>query len=66
MYPAMELAEAIGISRHRFFKLVRMQGIVTYGVGRATLIPLSEVKDKLEPVWDAICLAEELRNRGRS
>jgi hypothetical protein len=58
LYPATELAESIGISRHVLFELLRMQGVVVYRLGRVTLVPLSEIKDKLEPVWDAICLAE--------
>ena len=61
LYTANELARSIGISKHMMFELVRMQGIVTYRLERVTLIPLSELKDKLEPVWDAICAAEQNR-----
>jgi hypothetical protein len=61
LYSTMELARAIGITRHMFLELARKQDIVTYRLDRATLIPLSEIKEKLEPVWEAILLHE--RNR---
>ncbi len=61
LYTANELARSIGISKHMMFELVRMRGIFFYRLERATLIPLSEIRDKLEPVWEAICAAE--RNR---
>jgi hypothetical protein len=66
LYPTTELAESIGITRHMLFELLRTQGIVVYQFDRVTLVPLSEIKDKLEPVWDAICLAEKARSRGAS
>ncbi len=65
LYPAHELAEALGVSKHVFFELLRMQGIVVYPLSRVTLVPLSEIKDKLEPVWDAIGVAEDRRSGTR-
>ena len=65
LYTAAELAVSIGISRHMVDELVRGQGMLVYRVGRITLVPLSEIKDKLEPVWEAICAAERQRNEGR-
>jgi hypothetical protein len=63
LYSAAELSETLGISRHVFDRLVRIRGIMVYRVGAVTLIPLSELKDKLEPVWEGICLAEKNRKR---
>ena len=65
LYTAAELASSIGISRHLVDALVRGQGMVVYRVGRITLVPLSEIKDKLVPVWEAICAADERRREGR-
>ena len=62
LYTPLELAESIGISRHVLLRLVRMQGVVVYRVGRKTLIPISEIRDKLEPLWDAISTVEHGRN----
>jgi chloramphenicol 3-O-phosphotransferase len=59
-------AENLGVSRHTLFKLVRLQGIFVYRVGAQTLVPLGEIKDKLVPVWEAICLAEQNRKRDDS
>lgn len=64
LYTASELATSVGVSKHVLFKLVRLQGILVYRVGAVTLIPLTEIKEKLEPVWDAICLAEKNRKTG--
>jgi excisionase family DNA binding protein len=61
LYSVHELAQSIGISRHLVMKLVRSQSIVVYRLGRTTLIPLTEIKEKLEPVWEAICLSERDR-----
>jgi hypothetical protein len=61
LYTATELSASLGISRHMLFELVRVRGMVTYRLERNTLIPLSEIKDKLEPVWDAILLTEQNR-----
>ncbi len=61
LYTVVELARSIAISKHVFYRLVRMQGIFVYRVGAMTLIPLTEIKEKLVPVWDAICLAEQNR-----
>jgi len=66
LYTTSELARSIGVSRHVLFKLVRMQGIFVYRVGAQTLVPLGEIKDKLVPVWEAICLAEQNRKRDDS
>jgi hypothetical protein len=63
LYTASELAVCIGVSRHIVDELVRGQGMVVYRVGRVTLVPLSEIRDKLEPVWDAICAAEQQRRK---
>jgi hypothetical protein len=63
LYTAAELSASIGVSRHMVDVLLRRQGIVVYRIGRVTLIPLSEIRDKLEPVWDAICAAEDRRQK---
>jgi excisionase family DNA binding protein len=64
LYTTAELARSIGITKHVLFRLVRSQGILAYRVGAVTLIPLTEIKEKLEPVWEAICLAERNRKTG--
>jgi hypothetical protein len=61
LYTVNELARSIGITKHTMLELVRMQGILSYRLERVTLVPLSEIRDKLEPVWDAICAAEQNR-----
>jgi hypothetical protein len=59
LYVASELAKTLGISVHVLQKLLESQGVVVYRVGPLTVIPLSEIRDKLPPVWDAIDAAYE-------
>ncbi len=63
LYTVTELADSLGVSRHMVRRLVRSEGIVVYQVGRTTLVPLSEIQEKLEPVWHAILAVENARAR---
>ena len=61
-YTTGELTRAIGISRYLVFKLIKMLDMFVYPLPGATLVPFNEIRDKLPPVWDVICLTE-LRRR---
>ncbi len=61
MYTAAALAKSIGISRPRMLRLLRMQGVFTYTIGRSTFVPLTEIQEKLEPVWSSIRATERSR-----
>jgi hypothetical protein len=63
LYTTTELAHSLGISKHTLLELARMRDIVVYRLERTTLVPLSELRDKLEPVWEAIRAAEQARGR---
>jgi len=58
LYTTGELTRAIGISRYLVFKLIKMLDMFVYALPGATLVPFNEIRDKLPPVWDVICLTE--------
>jgi hypothetical protein len=61
LYPAAQLARALGISHRRFQRLLRVQGVHVLRCGRLIYVPLSEIEDKIRPLWEAIKAAEMLR-----
>jgi hypothetical protein len=61
LYTAVELAQSIGISRRRFIRLLAKQDVFVYRVGWDVLVPLSEVRDKLPPLWDSLLASNEKR-----
>jgi hypothetical protein len=60
-YTAVELAQSIGISRRRFIRLLEMQEVLVYCVGWDVLVPLSEVRDRLQPLWASLLAADQTR-----
>ena len=61
LYPAGRLARALGISHRRFQRLLRVQGVHVLRCGRLMYVPLSELEDKIRPLWESIKAAEMLR-----
>jgi hypothetical protein len=61
LYSAAALARCVGISRPRMLRLLRAQRAVVYKVGRGTFVPLTEIQEKLQPLWESIRAAEQVR-----
>ena len=61
VYTAVELAQSIGISRRRFIRLLERQEVFVYRVGWDVLVPLSEVRDKLQPLWASLLVIDQRR-----
>jgi hypothetical protein len=61
LYRASALARALGLSHRRFQRLLRVQGVQLLRCGRSLYVPLSELEDKIPPLWDSIKAAEMLR-----
>jgi hypothetical protein len=61
VYTAVELAQSIGISRRRFIRLLERHEVLVYRVGWDILVPLSEVRDKLQPFWASLLAADQKR-----
>ena len=54
VYSVLELARALGVSRYRLERLLRAKDVFVYRVGRTAIVPLSEIRDKLEPLWASL------------
>ena len=62
VYTALELAHSLGISRRRFIRLLEMQDVFVYRVGRTVLVPVSEIRDKLQPLWASLLANDQKRH----
>jgi hypothetical protein len=61
VYTALELARSLGISRRRFMRLLEMQNVFIYRLGRVVLVPATEVRDKLQPLWASLLASDQKR-----
>ncbi len=61
MYSLPALAEFARMNRHKLRRLLERTGVRFLRAGRALFIPLSEVKDKIPPLWKSMCALEEAR-----
>lgn len=59
LYTLPELEQAIGISRARVERLLRVCSVEVITDGRFVYVPLPEIRQKVEPLWQAICEAQE-------
>jgi hypothetical protein len=62
LYQAAELARGIGLSHEALMHLLTARDIYIYRIGRNVFIPLSEIREKLQPIWDSM-VATERRDR---
>jgi hypothetical protein len=63
VYTALELARSLGISRYRLTRLLKVQDVFVYRIGRTVFVPVSEVRDKLQPLWESILECDEKRHK---
>ena len=62
VYTALELARSLGISRYRLTRLLEAQDVLVYRIGRTVLVPVSEVRAKLQPLWESLLVRDEKRH----
>jgi hypothetical protein len=62
LYATTELARALGISRHRMMRLLEVYGVVVYRVGRSHFVPVSEIQERLAPLWASLREHTETRD----
>jgi hypothetical protein len=60
-YPVAELARAAGVPPYKLLRLMRRCRVVFIHSGRSFYVPLSEIQEKIPPLWRGICAAEDLR-----
>ena len=61
LYPVSHLARAMGVTHRRLQKLLKSQEVQVFRVGRFLLVPLTELEEKVPPLWESIKAAESLR-----
>jgi hypothetical protein len=61
LYPLGHLARAIGVSHRRLQRLLKIEGVHVFRVGRFLFVPLTELEEKVPPLWESIKVADSLR-----
>jgi hypothetical protein len=61
LYPLGHLARAIGVSHRRLQRLLGIEGVRVFRVGRFLFVPLTELEEKVPPLWESIKVADSLR-----
>jgi excisionase family DNA binding protein len=54
IYSIGELAREAGVSRHFMLRLLRANKIAFLQVGRSLSVPLSEIQEKIPPLWKTL------------
>lgn len=60
-YTIVELANAANVSHQSMRRLLAALGVEVLRVGRSAYVLLSEIEEKLEPLWKSIVAAESVR-----
>jgi hypothetical protein len=60
-YSVPELARIANVPTYRLLRLLRRNGVTFLRVGRAFYVTLTEVREKIPPLWESLRAAEELR-----
>ena len=63
VYGIDELAAAAGINRRRLHRHLLRGGVRLLILGRRVLVPLTEIRRRIPPLWKSIVLAERVRRR---
>jgi hypothetical protein len=64
VYRIGELAKFARVTRHMMVRLLVAHRVQFLRIGRAFLVPLSEIEEKLPPFWKSIRTADEARRSG--
>jgi hypothetical protein len=60
-YSIGALAHIGNVSTYMLRRLLRANGVVFLRGQRAIFVPLTEIREKVPPLWKAICLVAELQ-----
>jgi hypothetical protein len=61
LYSVSQLARAMGVTHRRLQKLLKIEEVQVFRVGRFLLVPLTELEEKVPPLWESVKAAESLR-----
>jgi hypothetical protein len=65
LYSVNQLALAVGVTHRRLQRLLKIEGVQVFRVGRFLLVPLTELEEKVRPLWESVKAAEALREGTR-
>ncbi len=65
-YTIAELARFAGVTPYMLLRVLRRNRVVFLQAGRALYVPLSEVRERIPPLWEGLKAAEELRSGAAS
>jgi hypothetical protein len=63
-YTVGELARAARVDRRTVLRMLHVRGVEVLALGNRTYVPLSEIVEKLKPLWDSVQASQE-RREGR-
>jgi hypothetical protein len=61
LYPVNHLARAMGVPHRRLQRLLKVEGVQVFRVGRLLLVPLTELEEKVPAVWESVKAVETFR-----
>ena len=61
VYGLSALAAFARVDRHLLQRLLKANGVRVVRAGRAILVPLCEIQEKIPPLWKSICLVDKVR-----
>jgi hypothetical protein len=61
IYSVGTLARIGNVSADRMRRLLRSNGVKMVRIGRVLAVSLADVKRRIPPLWDSLCLIERLR-----
>jgi hypothetical protein len=55
------LARVMGVTHRQLQRLLKKEEVQVFRVGRSLLVPLTELEEKVPPIWESVKAAEMLR-----
>jgi hypothetical protein len=62
LYSVDQLARAMGVPHRRLQRLLKIEGVEVFRVGRFLLVPLTELEEKVPLLWENVKAVEALRS----
>jgi len=60
-YGICQLARIANVTRHLMWRLLGLADVRVVKVGRLVLVPLSEIREKVPPLWDSLQVLQQPR-----
>jgi hypothetical protein len=64
VYSVGKLARIGNVNADLLRRLLRSNGVALLRGGRSFYVALSDIQEKIPPLWESLCLTEEIRRAG--